>query len=98
MRILSKGKSYQEVLDEASKTISGLSNCAGIVMAPKFQNKIKHIEFVKLNNKQIMSIIANENGLVENRIFLSNSHYNEFNLIEATNYLNEKLKGVAPMT
>ena len=29
----SKGKSYQEVLDEASKAISGLSNYAGIVLS-----------------------------------------------------------------
>ena len=32
---LSKGTSYQDVLDEASKMISGLSNHAGIVVAPK---------------------------------------------------------------
>ena len=38
---LSKGKSYQEVLNEASKTISGLSNYAGIVIAPKYQKKNK---------------------------------------------------------
>ncbi|SVE39414.1 uncharacterized protein METZ01_LOCUS492268, partial [marine metagenome] len=31
----SKSKSYQEVLDEASRAISGLSNYAGIVIAPK---------------------------------------------------------------
>ena len=64
----SRGSSFQEVLNEASKTISGLSNCAGIVVAPKFLNKIKHIEFIRLNSNQIMSIIASENGLVENRI------------------------------
>ena len=51
-----RGSSFQEVLDEASKTISGLSNCAGIVVAPKFQNKIKHIEFIKLNSKQMPSL------------------------------------------
>ena len=67
----SKGSSFQDVLNEASKTISGLSNCAGIVVAPKFQNKIKHIEFIRLNANQIMSIIASENGLVENRILNS---------------------------
>ena len=38
----SKGSSFQEVLNQASKAISGLSNCAGIVIAPKFQNKCSH--------------------------------------------------------
>lgn len=89
----SKGSSYNEVLEKASQTLSGLSNCAGIVIAPKYQNKIKHIDFIDLKDGQIMAIIVNENGLVENRLFFSNSNYQEFNLIEASNYLNEKLKG-----
>ena len=89
----SKGSSYSEVLQKASKALSGLSNCAGLVVAPKFQNKVKHIDFLDLKNGQIMAIIVNENGLVENRVFQSGSKYQHFNLIEASNYLNDKLKG-----
>ena len=92
-RCQSKGSSFQEVLNEASKTISGLSNCAGIVVAPKFLNKIKHIEFIRLNSKQIMSIIASENGLVENRILDSKNNYNDSTLKQASNYLNSKFIG-----
>jgi len=89
----SRGSSFQEVLNEASKTISGLSNCAGIVVAPKFLNKIKHIEFIRLNSNQIMSIIASENGLVENRILNSKNNYNESTLKQASNYLNSNFVG-----
>ena len=86
----SKGTSFPEVLDEASKMLSGLSRCAGFVVAPKLQNKIKHIEFIKLNSNQVMSIIASENGLVENRILDSNNYYNESTLKQVSNYLNAK--------
>ncbi len=89
----SRGTSFQEVLDEASKTISGLSNCAGIVVAPKFQNKIKHIEFIRLNTNQVMSIIASENGLVENRILNTNNNYNDNILKQVSNYLNSNFSG-----
>ena len=89
----SSGKSYQKVLEEASKTISGLSNCAGIVIAPKFQNKIKHIEFIRLNEGQIMSIIASDNGVVENRILDSKINYNDSALKQVSNYLNSKFVG-----
>jgi len=89
---LSKGKSYQEVLDEASKTISGLSSYAGIVIAPKFQKKIKHLEFIRLNKTQIMSIIAYENGEIENRIIDDNGIYNISILQQATNYLSSKFQ------
>ena len=92
-RCRSRGSSFNEVLDEASKTISGLSNCAGIVVAPKFQNKIKHIDFIRLNEKQIMSIIASEDGLVENRILDSKNIYQDTTLTQVSNYLNGNFVG-----
>ena len=88
----SKGKSYNEVLSKAIQTLSGLSNCAGLVVAPKYQNKIKNIEFLDLNNGQIMAVIVNENGLVENRIFLLNSKIEDYNLREATNCIVRNLE------
>ena len=36
----SKGASFDDVLDEASRTLSGLSKCAGFVVAPKYQTKL----------------------------------------------------------
>ena len=89
----SKGASFEDILNEASKTLSGLSKCAGFVVAPKYQNKIKHIEFVKLNTNQVMSVIANENGLVENRILDSNHNYHDSTLKQVSNYLNSKFGG-----
>ena len=89
---LSKGKSYQEVLDEASKIISGLSNYAGIVIAPKYQKKIKHLEFIRLNKTQIMSIIAYENGEIENRIINDQGKHNSSMLKQTSNYLNSKFQ------
>lgn len=89
----SKGSSFEDILNKASQTLSGLSNCAGLVMAPKFQSKIKHIEFIRLNASKVMSIIANENGLVENRILNSNNNYNDNTLKQVSNFLNSKFKG-----
>ena len=88
-----KGESYSDVLEKASQTLSGLSNCAGLVVAPKYQNKVKNLHFLNLNNNQIMAIIVNENGLIENRIFTSFNTFQDSNLIEASNYLNQKIKG-----
>ena len=87
-----KEKSYQEVLDEASKVISGLSNYAGIVIAPKFQKKLKHLEFIRLNKNQIMSILAYENGEVENRIIEDRGKYNPSELLQTSNYLSSKFQ------
>ncbi len=86
----SKGASFQNVLDKASKLISGLSNHAGIVVAPKSQNTIKYIEFIRLNSTQVMSIIASTNGQVENRIIDDKGKYQENILKEISNFLNSK--------
>ena len=88
----SKSKSYQEVLDEASRSISGLSNYAGIVIAPKYQKNLKHLEFIRLNNTQIMSILAYENGEIENRIIEDFGKFTNSQLLETSNYLSEKFK------
>ncbi|MBS91877.1 MAG: heat-inducible transcriptional repressor HrcA [Rickettsiales bacterium] len=89
---LSKGKSYQEVLDDASKTISGLSSYAGIVIAPKYHKKIKHLDFIRLNPEQVMLIIAYENGEIENRIIDDSGKYNPNMLQQTSNYLNSKFQ------
>lgn len=88
----SKSKSYQEVLDEASRSISGLSNYAGIVIAPKYQKNLKHLEFIRLNSSQIMSILAYENGEIENRIIEDFGKFTNSQLVKTSNYLSEKFK------
>jgi heat-inducible transcriptional repressor len=87
---LSKGALFQDVLDEASKMISGLSSHAGIVVAPKYQNNIKHIEFIRLNDTQVMSIIASTTGQIENRIMDDEGSYSDTLLREVSNFLNSK--------
>ena len=86
----SKGKSYEEVLNLASKAISGLSNYAGIVIAPKFQKNLRHLEFIRLNQTQIMLILAYENGEVENRILEDNGKYSNSLLLQTSNYLTSR--------
>ena len=88
----SQSKSYQQVLDEASRAISGLSNYAGIVIAPKYQKNIKHLEFIRINSKQIMSILAYENGEIENRIIDDEGKFTNSQLLQTSNYLSEKFK------
>ena len=91
-KCVNRGKSYQEVLNTASKAISGLSNYAGIVIAPKFQKNLKHLEFIRINDSQIMSILAYENGEVENRIILDKGKYTQSALLQASKYLSSKFE------
>jgi heat-inducible transcriptional repressor len=82
-----------EVLSEAGDLLSGLSRCAGVVLAEKQVSRIKHIEFVSLDKKRALLVLAGEDGGVENRVLNLPEGLPQQALAEATNYLNAKIRG-----
>jgi heat-inducible transcriptional repressor len=88
------GKSVSDMLEEATFMLSGLSRCAGLVMAPKTNLSLSHIEFVPLNSKKILVILVTQDGVVENRLIELNQEINNSTLVEITNYINSKVLGL----
>lgn len=80
-------------LDNASRMISGLSAGAGLVIAPKLDDVLKEIEFLKLSDNRILVVMVHDNGTVENRIVEMSEDIPRTNLIQAANYLNAFLAG-----
>ena len=64
------GRTLNQVLEETSSLLSGLSHCAGLVVAPKKEASLKHIEFVSLGPGRALVVIVNHDGLVENRVIV----------------------------
>lgn len=87
------GGSLEEILDRASATLSGLSRCAGLVMAPKTDYPLKHIEFVSLSPGRALVVMVTENGIVENRIIETPPDLPPSALIEASNFLSARTVG-----
>ena len=87
------GKSIEQVLSEAIGTLSGLSRCAGMVMAPRMQRNLKHVEFVWLGRGRALVVLVTEDGMVENRILDLPLGVEPGMLIEASNFLNHRLTG-----
>ncbi len=88
-----RGRPVTEVLEQATSLLSGLSACAGLVVAPKMNGNVKQVQFVPLGPAKIMAILVFQNGLVENRILEMDEDIQPSSLIAATNYLNAKLAG-----
>ncbi len=82
-----------EVLAEASGMLSGLSRCAGVVLAEKQVSRIKHIEFVSLDARRALLVLAGEDGSVENRVLTLPEGLPSQAFTEATNYLNARIRG-----
>lgn len=91
--IKEKDQNIEDVLEKATQAISGLSNCAGIVMAPKTESTLSHIEFVHLGQGRALAIIINQDDVVENRIIQIPNIITPTTLIQAGRYLSERAYG-----
>ncbi len=92
-RLAAAGKSLAQALEEATTTLSGLSRCAGLVLAPKIERPLKHIEFVPLAATRALVVMVTEDGLVENRLIELQPGTPPSSLVAASNYLNARLVG-----
>jgi heat-inducible transcriptional repressor len=92
-QVKSSGKSVETVLEEALSTLAGLSRCAGLVLAPKTQVALKHIEFVPLGPGRALVVLVTDDGLVENRLLELPPEVPASALVEAGNFLNARLVG-----
>jgi heat-inducible transcriptional repressor len=92
-RLAGSGRDYEEVLTEATSLLSGLSRCAGLVVAPKGDAALKHIEFVPMGPGKALVVMVPQSGPVENRIIEVPTGLPASALIEATNFLTARLRG-----
>ena len=88
------GNRIDDILSDAIESLSGLSNCAGLVFAPKTDVPFKHIEFIGLSPDRVLVILVTDDGLVENRIIETPQGWTISVLNEASNYLNRQLVGM----
>ncbi|MDX1581434.1 MAG: heat-inducible transcriptional repressor HrcA, partial [Alphaproteobacteria bacterium] len=63
-----EGRSYDSVLRDAIGLLSGLTKGAGLVVAPKMNTPLRHIEFVSLSPGRALVVLVTEDGQVENRV------------------------------
>ena len=91
--LAASGRSLEDTLAEASSLLSGLSAAAGLVLAPKSEGAIKHIEFVPLGPGRALVVLVNSDGQVENRVIETPPGLPPSALQQASNYLNARLSG-----
>jgi heat-inducible transcriptional repressor len=92
---LKRDKSIDEVLRQAGDMISGLSHCAGVVLAEKQVTLVKHIEFVPLDPGRALVVLVGEGQNVENRVISLPAGLPSSALMEAANYLNAHACGLS---
>ncbi len=88
-----EGRAFNEVLNRATEMLSGLTSATGLVLAPKSEAPVRHVEFIGLAPGQALAIMVLASGLVENRLIAVPHGLPQSTLAEAANYLNTRLAG-----
>jgi heat-inducible transcriptional repressor len=82
------------MLDSVGKALSSITHSAALVLAPKREAPIKHIEFVSIAADRALVVLVFADGHVENRVFHQPPGTPASALREATNFLNAVAAGL----
>jgi heat-inducible transcriptional repressor len=88
-----RGHRLEEALTDATNLLSGLSQCAGVVITPKHNPRLKHIEFVSLSPQRALVVLVGDDGTVENRSIEVPPGLPASTLTRASNLLSNRLEG-----
>ena len=89
-----KDRSIEEALEAATATLSGLSACAGVVLAPKSELRLRQLSFVPLAADRALAVLVGSDGSVENRVIELPPGVTGSTLAEVGNYVSARLSGL----
>ncbi|MEM1315190.1 MAG: heat-inducible transcriptional repressor HrcA, partial [Pseudomonadota bacterium] len=82
-----------DVVQEAGAMLSGLTSTASLVLAPKAEAAVRHLEFVAVSPEMALAVLVKDDGSVENRVFSPPPGVTPSAMQEAANFLNAALRG-----
>ena len=83
----------QQLVNTAAQLLSQLTQFAGVVMTPRREPGLRHLEFLRLGDRRVLLIVVTSEGDVQNRILHTDRPYTQAQLVEATNYFNQHFAG-----
>jgi len=93
-RHIDRDQPIGDALADASAALSGLSQAAGVVLAPKRELRVKQLNFVPLSNTRALAVLVGTDGSVENRIVSLDGGASASALTEVSNFINARLSGL----
>ncbi|SFD63697.1 heat-inducible transcriptional repressor HrcA [Roseivivax sediminis] len=80
-------------LERVGSALSGVTQGASLVLTPKHEAPIRHIEFVSLAPDRALVVLVFSDGHVENRVFTPPPGQTPSSMREAANFLNALIEG-----
>jgi heat-inducible transcriptional repressor len=89
----SNSHDVSSILDSVGSALSGVTQGASLVLTPKHEAPIKHIEFVPISSDKALVVLVFADGHVENRLFIPPPGQTPSSMREAANFLNALVEG-----
>src|SRR5690349_1252696 len=93
-RQIARDQPIEDALAAASAALSGLSQAAGVVLAPKRELRLRQLSFVPLNETRALAVLVGSDGSVENRVVTLDGGISPVALAEVSNFVNARLSGL----
>lgn len=91
---ISRVQSLDEILETACSQLSESSRQTGLIMLPGFSNtRFKHIQFVKVGQREALAVFCSELGVMQNKIIPIDNGVTQEQLTSISKYLNEEFSG-----
>ena len=91
--VSSNSQDVSSLLDRVGSALSGVTRGASVVLTPKREAALKHIEFVSLAHDRALVVLVFTDGHVENRLFTPPPGQTPSSMREAANFLNALIEG-----
>jgi heat-inducible transcriptional repressor len=89
-----RDRPIEQALDAATAMLSGLSACAGVILAPKQEKRLRQLSFVSLDPSRALAVLVGVDGSVENRVVPLPAGTSAAALAEVGNYVSARLSGL----
>ncbi len=93
-RQIERDQPIEDALAAATSALSGLSQAAGVVLAPKRELRLNQLSFAPLDSSRALAVLVGTDGSVENRIVPLEPGMTAAALAEVSNFVNARLAGL----
>jgi heat-inducible transcriptional repressor len=93
-RQIGRDQPIEDALAAATAALSGLSQAAGVVLAPKQELRLRQFSLVPLSPERALAVLVGADGSVENRVVALDRGTDASALEQVANFINARLGGM----
>lgn len=85
----------EDIIENSSKLLSTITSYTTLAISPKVKReKVKHIQLISIDKKEVLIVLVTEAGVVKNTLFRNDYAVSQDELNIISNFLNKNIKGL----